>query len=149
LRVNKFHYTDNKSSLHDVFQHLKVCDEAFIPRLSSRVNLDAYANKIINNADRYEAWQGDRLAGLIAAYCNAQDKRNAFITNVSVIPSCNGMGIANKLMSHCIQTLQQHSFKQIQLQVAEVNQPAIKLYQKFGFSSECNSGTSLIMTLAL
>jgi ribosomal protein S18 acetylase RimI-like enzyme len=149
VSVEKIHYADNQSSLHEVLQHLKVCDNSFIPALSTRVNLDAYALKIRDNAYRYEAWQGDQLTGLIAAYCNDPDKRVAFITSVSVIPSCIGMGVASHLMAHCIQTLQLQSFKHLQLEVSISNLPAIMLYQKFGFSSECATGAALMMNLAL
>ncbi len=145
----KIQYFDNRSSLNEVLQHLKVCDNSFTPPLSTRVNLDAYALKIRENAFRYEASQGDRLAGLIAAYCNAPDKQVAFITSVSVIPTCIGMGVASQLMVHCIHTLQQQSFKRLQLEVDTTNLPAIKLYQKFGFSSELAPGAALLMTLTL
>ncbi len=145
----KIQYAENQSVLNDVFQHLKTCDASFIPPLSTRVNLDAYALKICDKAHRYEAWQDDQLAGLIAAYCNAPDKRVAFITSVSVIPSCIGMGVASQLMAHCIHTLQQQSFKLLQLEVATTNLPAIKLYQKYGFSRKCAPGAALLMTLAL
>lgn len=145
----KIQYADNRSSLNEVLQHLKVCDNSFTPPLSTRVNLDTYALKIREKAHRYEAWQGDQLIGLLAAYCNAPHKRVAFITSVSVLPSCIGKGVASQLMAHCIYTLQQQSFKFLQLEVATTNLPAIKLYQKFGFSSECAQGAALLMTLTL
>lgn len=145
----KMQYADNRSSLNEVLQHLKVCDNSFTPPLSTRVNLDAYALKTRQNAHRFEAWQGDQLAGLIAAYCNAPDKRVAFITSVSVIPSYIGMGVASQLMAHCIHSIQQQSFKLLQLEVGTTNLPAIKLYQKFGFSGECAPGAALLMTLTL
>ena len=145
----KIQYAENRSTLNEVLQHLKVCDKSFTPHLSIRINLDAYALKIRENAHRYEAWQADQLAGMIAAYCNAPDKRVAFITSVSVIPSCIGMGVASQLMARCIHTLQQQSFKLLQLEVAKTNLPAIKLYQKFGFSGEYAPGAALLMTLKL
>jgi ribosomal protein S18 acetylase RimI-like enzyme len=145
----KIQYADNRSSLNEVLQHLKVCDNTFVPPLSTRVNLNSYALRIWENAYRFEAWEADQLAGLVAAYCNAPDKRVAFITSVSVSPSCIGMGVASQLMAHCIHTLQHQSFKQLQLEVATTNLPAIKLYQKFGFSSECERGAALLMTLTL
>ncbi len=145
----KIQYAENRSTFNEVLQHLKVCDKSFAPHLSTRINLDAYALKIRQNSHRYEAWQGDQLAGMIAAYCNAPDKRVAFITSVSVIPSCIGMGVASQLMASCIHTIQQQSFKLLQLEVATTNLPAIKLYQKFGFSSELAPGAALLMTLKL
>jgi ribosomal protein S18 acetylase RimI-like enzyme len=145
----KIQYADNRSSLNEVLQHLKDCDSLFAPPLSNRVNLDAYALKIYDNAFRFEAWRGEELVGMIAIYCNAPDKKVAFITSVSVIPSCIGMGVASQLMANCIHTLQQHSFKFLQLEVATTNLPAINLYQKFGFSSEYAPDAAMLMTLTL
>jgi len=68
---------------------------------------------------------------------------------VSVIPSCIGMGVASQLIANCIHTLQHQSFKHLQLEVATTNLPAIKLYKKFGFSSECAPGAALLMSLTL
>lgn len=147
MNVKNIHYAENQSNFNEVQQHLKACDNAFMPPLSSRVELQAYALKIFDNANRFEAWQDVEMVGLIAAYCNDPEKQAAFITSVSVTPSCYGMGIASQLMAQCIRKLKSHSFKRIQLEVATNNLPAIRLYHKFGFSHDRAQGAALTMTL--
>ena len=147
MNVKNIHCAENQSNLNDVLQHLKACDDTFMPPLSNRVELKAYALKIFDKANRFEAWQDVEMVGLIAAYCNDPEKKTAFITSVSVTPSCHGMGIASRLMEQCIRKLKSHSFKRLQLEVASNNLPAIRLYQKFGFSHDRSQGAALTMTL--
>lgn len=147
MTPTQIHYDENQSCLKDVISHLKKCDAIFLPPLSSRVELQAYALKICDKAHRFEAWQEIELVGLIATYCNDPEKQSAFITSVSVAPSCHGMGIASQLMEQCIRKLKTHSFKRLQLEVASNNLPAIRLYQKFGFSHDRAQDAALTMTL--
>ena len=78
-------YQSNKASEVEIAEHLSRCDADFVPLLSSRVEIKNYAKKIINKATRFEAWSGDTLLGLVAAYYNDQEKRIAYITSISVL----------------------------------------------------------------
>ncbi len=113
--------------------HLRSCDASFVPPLLERVDVDAYASKIASNAERFEAWSGGRMAGLVAAYCNDPRKRVAFVTNVSVLPECQGRGIASLLLQACVEQIRDAGFDQVELEVDNKNAPAMDLYLKHGF----------------
>ncbi len=83
-------YTINCAEKDDVQHHLMECDKSFIPPLSLKVNIEDYAQKIVEKADTFEAWVDGKLIGLIAAYCNNLEDREAYITNVSVVESFGG-----------------------------------------------------------
>lgn len=70
---------------------------------------------------------------MVAAYCNDHEKRIAYITSVSVLKAWAGKGIAAKLMQRCIEHAKAAGMRQISLEVASDNAPAIKLYEKSGF----------------
>lgn len=122
----------NKATAPVIIEHLLHCDDNFIPPLSQRVLIKDYASKIAKKAMQFEAWSGDRLIGLVAAYC-APNTRIAFISNVSVLKSRIGEGIASSLLCHCIEYASASGMKQINLEVARDNIAAIKLYEKIGF----------------
>jgi ribosomal protein S18 acetylase RimI-like enzyme len=128
-------YQSNKASEVEIAEHLSRCDADFVPPLSSRVEIKDYATKIINQATRFEAWSGDTLLGLVAAYYNDQEKRIAYITSISVLKEWMGKGIATRLMGLCIEHARASGMWQISLIVAESNAPAIRLYEKSGFVS--------------
>lgn len=126
-------YRLNKASETQIAELLRVCDADFVPPLSGRVRINDYAQKIATKALRFEAWSEERLVGLVAAYCDDQEKRIAYITSVSVRREWIGKGIASQLMSRCIEHAKTSRMRQINLEVAHSNTSAIKLYEKNGF----------------
>ena len=117
-----------------ILSHLERCDACFDQTLSARVNLSDYAEKLVQNAARFEAWSdGDQLVGLVAMYCNTRDAGTAFITNVSVLPNYQGHGIAYRLMEDAVKHAGDLGFQRIALEVGRGATVAIALYEKSGF----------------
>jgi len=139
----------NRASATQIATHLRTCDVSFVPPLSGRVAIDDYAYKIANRAMRFEAWANGDLVGLVATYCNDSEGHVAFITNVSVLPEWHGKGVASQLVERCIGQASEHSFACIELEVAQWNVAAIRLYEKHGFSTVRINGESAIMQLAI
>jgi GNAT superfamily N-acetyltransferase/2-polyprenyl-3-methyl-5-hydroxy-6-metoxy-1,4-benzoquinol methylase len=126
-------YLSNKASAAEIAEHLSRCDADFMPPLSGRVEIGGYAKKIASKATRFEAWSGNTLVGLVAAYCNDQESRMAYITSVSVLKAWKGKGIAARLVGQCVGHAKAVGMRQISLEVASDNTPTIKLYEKSGF----------------
>lgn len=142
-------YLANKASEAEIAEHLLRCDANFVPPLSGRVDIKEYAQKIASKATRFEAWSNGMMVGLVAAYCNDQEKRIVYITSVSVLREWTGNRIAVRLMSQCIENAIALKMRQISLEVAEDNTPAIKLYEKSGFVAGKNNGPFITMELIL
>lgn len=123
----------NRADAACVAAHLRACDGSFVPSLSARVGLEAYAAKIAQFAERTEAWSGMELTGLVAAYANDPERRTAFITSVSVLPAWQGQGLASRLLLACIERVLGLGFEGIELEVDARNTEATKLYRKHGF----------------
>jgi ribosomal protein S18 acetylase RimI-like enzyme len=138
----------NRSGTAEVAAHLRTCDASFIPLLSQSVDLDTYAAKIVARADRFEAWTDGRLAGLVAAYCNDPALRVCFVTSVSVVPDCQGHGIASRLLGACVAYARRAGFKHVELEVDGHNTAAAGLYRKQGFAAVGMRDDSLILQLA-
>lgn len=117
----------------EIRQHLAACDSDFVPRLSSRVDIDAYAAKLRQKARTFEAWSGRSLVGVLAAYFNT-DTGTCFITNVSVVRAFSGQGIANTLLERCLAHCASEGIKLAALEVNRGSAAAVKLYRRNGFS---------------
>ena len=139
-------YKINQSSNLDILQHLNNCDDNFIPKLSSKVNLKDYSNKIFENAVRIEAWISNDLIGLIAVY-QIIIKQELFITNVSIEKKYSGNGIANQLMNQLLILFNSQDFNKIKLEVEINNKIAINLYTKYNFKLESQNANSLTLEL--
>jgi len=140
-------YLSNKASEVEIAEHLSRCEADFVPPLSGRLEINDYAKKIASKAMRFEAWSDGRLVGLVAAYCNDQEKRIAYITSVSVLREWMEKGIAAFLMRQCIEYAKTSGMRQIGLEVAEGNTPAIALYEKSGFLASKTNAPFVSMIL--
>ena len=138
-------YRHNTCTTQEILMHLKKCDVQFVPELSLTVDLPAYAAKIYEKADRFEAWQNNELVGLIAAYFNDTTNAVGFITNVSVDNAYSGFGIASTLLANCIDHGKTLHFKWINLEVNKNNSKAINLYKKFRFAESGIVNNNLVL----
>ena len=89
------------------------------------------------------------LIGLLAAYCNDQEKHIAFITSVSVLRAWTNHDIATRLVGQCVKYAKALGMRQISLDVAGNNMPAIKLYERSGFVSGKANAPFITMDLYL
>jgi ribosomal protein S18 acetylase RimI-like enzyme len=142
-------FTEDKADAAQICAHLQACDASFIPRLSDRVDLAGYAGKLAARARRFEAWEDGALVGLVAAYCNAPDRRQAFITSVSVLPQAQGRGIASRLVEHCIAATREAGFGRLSLEVGAENEGARGLYGKHGLRVISEDGDMAVMAIEL
>lgn len=123
----------NTATADQILSHLRAADDAFVPTLSTRVDLTAYSTKIEARAERLEMWHGRQLAGLVAMYCNDTDSGAAFVTSVSVLQEHAGRGVATELMQAAIELAQAGGMKSMRLEVGAQNAAALKLYARLGF----------------
>ncbi|RTL57210.1 MAG: GNAT family N-acetyltransferase [Sphingobacteriales bacterium] len=144
--VNQLHisYKINTATTGHVLEHFKKCNDQFLAGLKQKINLEDYAKKITTYAVMFEAWREDELSGLIAAYFN-QEKKEVFITNVSVISQYMRRGIASQLMEECMNFAKANHCREISLRVISSNTEAISLYSKFGFKQTKKEYDELVM----
>jgi ribosomal protein S18 acetylase RimI-like enzyme len=125
-------YKINQAATVDILNHLVDCKHSFNPPLDQRVNIDAYAKKIFLEADTFEAWNENKLIGLIATYYNDIEKK-AYITNVSVVDDFGNRKVASKLLEMCIKYVENMQCKEISLEVHIQSEKARKLYKNYSF----------------
>ena len=141
----KLIFSTNKSTALMLREHLKACDDSYLPKLSARVDIHSYTNKIFTNGTRFEAWDGIQLVGLLVFYRCESGHKTAFITNVSVLPEFCNQGIASKLLEISLDYLRGDGFICAELEVSLLNSAACSLYEKFGFVARSRTGQSIKM----
>ncbi len=133
MKNQNIQYSINKSDQFQVIEHLTACDSDFLQVLAIQVKLEQYSHKIVEHATRFEAFSNNKLVGLIACYLNDYKKQSGFITNVSVVISFNGRGIAKQLLSMLMNYAAENNFSTISLEVNKLNLRALSLYEGAGF----------------
>jgi ribosomal protein S18 acetylase RimI-like enzyme len=138
-------FKEQTATSQEVIEHLWQCNENHSPVLSEKVDLSSYSRKIREKAITFEAWSGNVLIGLVAAYLDDVD--GGYITNVSVVNAYMGKGVANQLMKMCIAHADQKGFDKLTLEVSIGNSKAIQLYKKFHFVQYQTNNNSTLMKL--
>lgn len=123
----------NEASADALARLLKACDRDFDPPLSSRVEIEAYAQRLHDKAERFEVTEASDLVGLVAIYCNDPTGQAAFVSNVSVAQHRRGQGIADALLTQAIAYATAKGFATITLEVGPKATAAQALYIKLGF----------------
>lgn len=123
----------NTSTIDQIVTHLKKCDNLFVPNLSSYIDIDRYAEKLFEKAQRIECFENKELLALLAFYKNLENSF-CFITNLSVDEKIKGKRIGqnllNKLNTYCVD----NNILKIQLVVYKENNKAINFYIKNNFA---------------
>ena len=140
-------YTQKAASEKDIFDHLIRCSSNFFPPLEKKVELTSYSKKIYSRANRFEAWIGNTLIGLVAAYFNDPEKKRGFITIVSIAKEYMGRGIASYLLNGAILYAKEKHFSYIELEVDKANKLTISFYESFGFHHHGKGSNSIFMRL--
>lgn len=139
---------EDRASETQILAHLERCDARFVPPLSGRIDLPAYAARLHEKARRFEAWMDGQLVGLVAAYFDGAE-RTAFISNVSVEENFLGRGIASGLVGHAVARAAATGIDRIGLRVGIANTAARHLYDKLGFKACPDGGEQVLMQLDL
>ena len=111
--------------------------------------IEEYIEKLKINAEILSHHVRGSCAGFVAFYCNADDKKLAFITLVLVSPEFRGLKISKCLVSAVLSLARARGFSQCALEVKAGNQSAISLYKELGFTISSFSQNTLFMTTPL
>lgn len=136
--------TTDTSTRADIERHLASTDTLFTPPLTERVDVRSYAAKIRERARTVEAWDDEELVGLVAAYFDS-GARACFVTNVSVLSTYTGRGVATRLLGELMEMAKQEGIAAVTLEVSSQSVSALALYRKFDFQPVARRDGKLVM----
>lgn len=117
---------------------LRELDGILLPKLSERVNVEAYAKKLAAYAELYYVVEGGRDIANAAVYMN--QGKQCFLSSFGVLTEYQRKGAGRKLMQEIVREAGSRGFTEIRLQVLEANQKAVDFYRSRGFSAEEKAG---------
>lgn len=107
-------------------------NEDFMPKLSSRVDIDRWVRKIIQLGRIIIAKQDGKIVGLIAFYANNREVSKGYISYVAVSTEYRKQGIATGLLQRCFVQSKLAGMKAIGI---HTNNPDVnRFYLKKGFN---------------
>lgn len=133
-------YGFNTLERKSIIQFLKKSDKEFPQSLSDRVNIEDYAEKLINNANIVYIENDEKnIIGSVIFYCNDNKKYKGFITYVYVDKNYRGMGIAKKLLKKAEIIMGNNGMMSSALNTHKDNNKAIMLYKSLGYDEIKNN----------
>jgi len=121
-----------RATVAEVAAHLRRCDAGFVPPLSARVDLDAYAAKLVSLATRLETWSDGRVVALAAYYLDGP-AGVAFLSNLSVDPAARRTGLGLALLRETVRHAAARGAAHVELEVGVGNRAAMAFYEAAGF----------------
>ncbi|MDI5934146.1 GNAT family N-acetyltransferase [Halomonas kalidii] len=97
-------------------------------------DVDKYVDKVSRLAEILTHYEGGKLTGCIAYYCNDLIERNVFVSLIIVTPDSRGKGLADMLLDAVILLARKRGMKKVRLEVKRENGRALRFYEKRGFS---------------
>lgn len=108
-------------------------DNSFLEKLSSRVDIEEYTDKLINNAVIYSIQRCNKIIAIIAYYRNNLNNKTAYLTYLCVDKLYRSNNYATKLLSIMFSDCINNGFLKIRLETNKDNLIARKFYEKNGF----------------
>ncbi len=120
-------------------------DNDFYKPLSSRIDVDAFVEKVYNLSTTFVLLVEGKVAGLIASYFYDLLSEKGFITLTHTKQEFRGQHLSTILLKATQDYARSNNFKYIDLMVYKDNASAFNLYQKHGFEVlEDNNGRCLM-----
>jgi ribosomal protein S18 acetylase RimI-like enzyme len=119
-------------------------DAEFEPSISRRVDLDAYARKLLQVGEVIAAMDDDQfIVGTIGFYCNDLENRCAYISLVGVSRRERRLGVGGALLDDCLQKCRSAGMVRVDLHLRASNRAALALYRSRGFQVETEARLSI------
>ena len=108
-----------------------------------------YLEKLADHAELVVHQNKYGILGYVFFYCNAPDKKAAYITLIGTSAQARGKGVGYGLLQHVLHTSKQRGFLTCHLEVRKNNIQALNFYQKIGFASIEDRGEKYLMSIQL
>lgn len=133
-----------KKDAAEVAEILRTMDSFCDGRLSKRVEIGEYSNKLADKACCICAENEMGVAGVLFYYKN-EIKTELYIPFICTRPETWGSGLASKMLIHLKD--ENRGYNSIKLEVANSNGRAIRFYEKEGFKIISEMRDSLLLEL--
>ncbi len=113
--------------------YLESVDSLFTIPLSARVDLGAYAGKLLQHGIVRVAMQDGRIVGIVGFYANDLQDGEAYLSLVAVSRDTQGRGLGTRLVASALATAVERGMRRMRLEVYHANTRAQALYARLGF----------------
>ena len=124
--------------LSDFASFMREVDGDFVPPLSERVDLDAYATKLLDPAVNIVAVsdRGTPIQGAVSFYCDPAQYDSVHLSFLAVGPGLREQGCAHELMLRCSDYALSAGMSAVRTRTWRGNEPMVRLLEGLGYERE-------------
>ena len=135
----KVHFEVNLEELIEYFQSL---DQEYLTQLLKEVNLNEYAEKLVERANKIILRDGSKIVASLFYY---ENQERIFISHLSVCKSAERQGLGKKVLELLRSNVTDRA---ITLEVDTNNSKAQKFYEIMGFKEVLKTPEKLVLELS-
>lgn len=128
------------SSRDSLVQFLERVDVLLPIPLSERVDLNDYAQKVLENGVVLSVEKDNEIVSACMFYCNDIQTQQAYITLLATLPTQQGKHYGNALMRFTERICKDRGMREIHLDTEKCNTKAIRFYENMGYYIESQIG---------
>lgn len=144
-KISKAKYEDGEK----IYNYLLKIDNEFPVKLSQKVNLIDYNEKLLKNGIVLVAKDKDIIIGILGGYINDFNGKEAYISILEIEKEYRKLGIACNLIKEFEKMANENNMKKIRLYTHKDNETAKRFYKKMGFkikeNEQANYGYSIVL----
>lgn len=147
MKIIKLESFQKKELVDYFFEVQNDFDPPLFERISKKSNvenIDAYAEKLLLNANVFVIKNDIEIIALIAIYTNNKINYQAYIPILSVKNEWAGNGFATKLVECAITKAKDNKMRKVLVRTWQSNYKAISLYSKLKFKVKKEDNTNIL-----
>lgn len=108
-------------------------DQLFPIPLSTKHNLEEFAEKLCDKATMCTAIEDGNIVALLAGYTDNVENDLGYISIVATLPQAQGKGYGTTLIQEFLDIARRKGLRAVHLYAVSENIPAMRMYKKLGF----------------
>lgn len=124
----------NDSNYDQIVLYLKKTDDIYPVPMSSRVNIEEHAKKLLCLGVVFAAMDGNDIVGILLGYANDYEAGRAYCGTLGIQPEYQGQKLGAKLLATFEEFAKNRNMTFVGLHAHRDNTGALNFYKRNGFS---------------
>ena len=121
-------------SILEISDFFKKHDDDYFEKLSDRVDIDDYSEKLLENSVQFTLWDNVNLIGLSPCYFNNIKEKIGYISSLTIKDGFRGNKLGSKMIKQITSYAQERGFNTVMVKIHYANDISHNFYQKNGFT---------------
>lgn len=133
-KIKNINFHLKKLSIEEIETYLRLNDNHFFRKLSDRLDIRKYSEKLHENALHFTLYDGDQLVGFSPCYFNDETVKVAYISALIIKHDYRGLVLTQQLLEHIKAYAEQNNFNSLYVKIHCDNKKSVQFYKDNAFN---------------